>query len=379
MSKSRVDLLHVIGSFVAAGAERFVVDMALALNELGYRVGVVALSAKTDDVGRGMRAALEDAGVLHDAGPTRPVRFRSAAWYARTLGRLNPKLVHLHTPNTDLAHYLGRFRWRQSHALFRTLHNTNIPDSRRYWHAIRSNPVSASIACGSAVREAMASRVPGPIEVIPNGIRFDWPVRTEKTRADSAARLGLAPECRHYVCVGRMGGQEASSAAKAHDVLIRAWREADAGARGAHLHLLGDGELRPALETLADGDDSVHFHGVVSGVHDWLVGADGFLMPSRHEGLPIAGIEALATGLPCIFSTIPPLRELAPASVRWVAPNDVSGLSAQLSESIDAPREYLPDAANEVREAYGISAVARRYIDCYTTHGAEHFSRGVAT
>ncbi|MEO1575864.1 MAG: glycosyltransferase, partial [Pseudomonadota bacterium] len=212
-----------------------------------------------------------------------------------------------------------------------------------------------------------------------NGIRFDWPVRTDQTRAESVARLALASEARHYVSVGRMGGEDVGTAAKAHDVMIRAWREAGAGARRAHLHLLGDGELRPALEALAGDDQSIHFHGVVSGVHDWLVGADAFLMPSRHEGLPIAGIEALATGLPCLFSTIPPLRELEPASVRWVAPNDVSGLSAQLLESIDAPREYLPDAAAAVREAYGITAVARRYIDCYTRHGAEHFSRGVAT
>lgn len=378
MSTPGVDIQHVIGSFVAAGAERFVVDLALALRDTGRRVAVTALSAKTDDVGRGMRDALDRAGVIHRAGPTDRVHFQSAFWYARTLNELNPAVVHLHTPNTDLAHYLGRFRWRRPHGLFRTLHNTNIPDSRRYWHAIRKNPIQASIACSSSVRDAMAPRVPGPIEVVLNGIRFDWPVRTAEERAARAAKLGLDDARRHYLSVGRMSGDDPAKAAKAHDVLIKAWRAGDIGAKGGELHLLGKGELMPALKALAGEDESIHFHGVKSGIHDWLIAMDGFLMPSRHEGLPIAGIEALATGLPCVFSKIAPLRELSPERVRWVDMDDVGGLAEQLVASVQAPREYLEEAARKVRHTYGIDQVAERYLAIYRQHGFGQDAREAA-
>lgn len=29
---------------------------------------------------------------------------------------------------------------------------------------------------------------------------------------------------------------------------------------------------------------------------------DVFVMPSLHEGLPVTGVEAQASGLPCVFS-----------------------------------------------------------------------------
>ena len=50
-----------------------------------------------------------------------------------------------------------------------------------------------------------------------------------------------------------MGGRSLETAAKAHDVLIRAWRDAAVGAAGGTLHVLGEGELRAALEAEAAG------------------------------------------------------------------------------------------------------------------------------
>ena len=46
----------------------------------------------------------------------------------------------------------------------------------------------------------------------------------------------------------------------------------------------------------------VIFTGVVSNVKDYYQMADVLLMPSLYEGLPMVGIEAQVSGLPCIFS-----------------------------------------------------------------------------
>ena len=37
-------------------------------------------------------------------------------------------------------------------------------------------------------------------------------------------------------------------------------------------------------------------------VNKLLQGMDAFILPSITEGLPVAGIEAQAAGLPCVFS-----------------------------------------------------------------------------
>lgn len=46
----------------------------------------------------------------------------------------------------------------------------------------------------------------------------------------------------------------------------------------------------------------IRFMGVRSDVNEIMQASDVFILPSFYEGLPIVGIEAQASGLPCIFS-----------------------------------------------------------------------------
>jgi glycosyltransferase involved in cell wall biosynthesis len=56
--------------------------------------------------------------------------------------------------------------------------------------------------------------------------------------------------------------------------------------------------------------DRVHFLGKREDIGNVLNALDGFVFPSLQEGMPISVIEAMLTGLPCIVSDIPPLREV---------------------------------------------------------------------
>lgn len=54
----------------------------------------------------------------------------------------------------------------------------------------------------------------------------------------------------------------------------------------------------------------VQLLGYQTEVKNWLAIADCFVFPSKQEGLPVALLEAKATGLPCICSNIRGCREL---------------------------------------------------------------------
>lgn len=358
-------VVHVIGALVAGGAERFVVFLTKALAGSGLRVELFVLSSRTDVAGEKMRSDLALAGIPTAVGPTEGVGLRSIAWYSRELRRRAGARVHLHTPNTELMHWLAGGFGVARPLLFRTVHNTALPDAPHLRFAYSRNLAACSIACSESVLLVNRNRFAGPFLAIRNGIEFKNPLRTASDRSEARSILRLPAKCLHFVSIGRMAGRSLESAQKAHDVLLRAWRLGRMGDKGAFLHLLGDGPLRPMLEELATGDPTIRFHGTISEVERWLCAADAFVMPSRHEGLPIAGIEAIGAGLPAIFSDIAPLRELTSPEARYVPVGD----EAELANAFVAFAERLPvpnpTAVQEFRRQFSIEWTAQSYCDVY--------------
>jgi len=360
-----VDLVQVIGAFAAGGAERFVVDLVRALAERGWRIAVLALSARTDATRAVLEEKLRASGVRFGVGPTVRVGARSVAWYGREIRRLRAPIVHLHTSNTELAHLLA-FPWHRNRpALVRTLHNTRFSLSALESLALRALPVARSVACSESVRVANSRAVAGPLVTIRNGVRFDWPARTAERSAAAKRSLRLDPDRTHFLCVGRMEGPSVASSQKGHDLLLEAWRRAALPADAAELHLVGDGPLRSTLEKSAHGLGGVSFHGVRADVPDWLTAADCLVMPSRWEGMPIAGIEAGGTGIGCIFSDIESLRELGAPLARFFACGDADQLS-QLLRRFHAQPEVPPAAAAEAfRAEHGMDRTVDAYEEIY--------------
>ena len=166
-----------------------------------------------------------------------------------------------------------------------------------------------------------------------------------------------------------MGGATLEDAQKAHDVLIKAWIASGLGKSDGVLHMLGEGNLLGDLTGLANGDASIRFYGVRTDVKLWLQAADCFVMPSRFEGLPIAAIEAVGAGLPCIFSDIPSLRELAPPMARWCVVDDVESLARQLKLAAEERQCPSVDQVEQFQNRYSIDRTARQYLEIYRRYG----------
>jgi len=92
---------------------------------------------------------------------------------------------------------------------------------------------------------------------------------------------------------------------KNHTFLIDIFEEVIKIKPESYLILIGDGNLRESIIGLCNEKkliDSVLFTGKVSNVNDYMQAFDVFLFPSHFEGLPLTGIEAQASGLPCFIS-----------------------------------------------------------------------------
>lgn len=77
--------------------------------------------------------------------------------------------------------------------------------------------------------------------------------------------------------------------------------------------IAGDGDLFDACSSYIKNNNLskvVALHGWVSDVKGLLDKADVFILPSKWEGMPLAILEAMASGLPCIVTDIPGNNDL---------------------------------------------------------------------
>jgi glycosyltransferase involved in cell wall biosynthesis len=192
-----------------------------------------------------------------------------------------------------------------------------------------------------------------PIQVIPNGVNLE--LFEVKQRAWEPVSL---------LFVGRIVYQ------KGLDILLLAlaeFKQAD-----WTLNLVGDGPRVFHLTNQAAElgiAERVHFLGWQSRMElpTTYQQANVFVYPSRHEGMPNAVLEAMASGLPVIATRIAGNEELVNEDCgRLVAPEDVGALKEALAE-------VLPNA--ELRQGMGSAARQRAAANYSWRSVAEEYLR----
>jgi glycosyltransferase involved in cell wall biosynthesis len=144
---------------------------------------------------------------------------------------------------------------------------------------------------------------------------------------------------------------------KGVDVLIRALRHIkERGGQSCELDIIGDGRLRPELESLTrEGGltDIVHFLGPLpnpAAVRAVTTGYDLFVLASRTEGLPRALVEAMAIGLPCVGTSVGGIPELLEPE-DCVPPDNVTALGDLINVVLGDPLRRHAMAERNIRKA----------------------------
>jgi glycosyltransferase involved in cell wall biosynthesis len=147
----------------------------------------------------------------------------------------------------------------------------------------------------------------------------------------------------------RIGGFGRLARQKGYDVLLDAVRLLVD--RGVDLEVVlgGAGREEAALRRSATGLP-VSFTGWVPDARAFLAGLDLFCLPSRHEAMPLALLEAMAEGLPCVATDVGDVGSRLGDAVALVPPEDPRALA-------DAVQGLLEDGSRA--GALGRSARAR--------------------
>src|SRR3954452_21090190 len=150
----------------------------------------------------------------------------------------------------------------------------------------------------------------------------------------------------------RIGVHARLTRQKGIDVLLGAVRAMVDDGRRLEVCIGGRGRDEAALQAAAAGLP-VTFVGWVAEPRRFLGGVDVFCLPSRHEGLPLALLEAMAEGLPCVATDVGDVRVRVGSAVDLVPPEEPLALALALSRLLEDRdrRSRLALAARECAEA----------------------------
>ncbi len=196
------------------------------------------------------------------------------------------------------------------------------------------------------------------IEIIPNGLDFSRVAFDAAARDRIRGEFGLPLDAYVIGVLGRL------DPIKRFDLVIRA--AAPLLDEQRRLLLVGDGQIRPELEVEAQRQgvaDFVTFTGERHDVAAMLSSLDLFIASSEQETFGLSVLEALANGIPALYTTCPAMDGISTQRARQVS-GEVEGLRREIETELASgrrPREEVP----AIRERYGIEAVAHRIDDLY--------------
>jgi glycosyltransferase involved in cell wall biosynthesis len=155
-------------------------------------------------------------------------------------------------------------------------------------------------------------------------------------------------------------------------VLLEASRQIFERMSNSYLVLVGDGPLHNQLTALVRDYrvcDRVRFLGWRSDVPEILKALDIYVLASESEGMSNTILEAMASGLPVVATSVGGNVELVDRS--WgllVPPYNSKSLADAISTLLGAPgkREIMGSLARQhVEEHFSVEAMARNYADVY--------------
>ena len=355
-------ICSILTSLTSGGAETLVAKLSPEFVAAGHESVVVTLcDAVTLDNSEDMEAKLRR---RIETGGGRVVSLRLGAGRGvlaggralrRLLGELQPDIIHSHT-----ARALPMLAMRREKTpVILTHHNSRLSFPPILFRLF-DRQVRGYVAISPEISRDLGKRTDRRIELIPNAAALDFAAEGPRDAPQAPATIisvGAVSEQKNYKLL-------IAAAAKLRErgVIVPMPRFLIAGG-GARLKDKRTQVKQAGLEGI------VEFLGERSDIPDLLRASDIYLNTSHYEGLSIAMLEAMASGLPIVATDVAGNRDLVQPDVNGLLAH--AGNATELAMAIERilanPERYARLSAGSLGEAanYSIEEAARRHLAFY--------------
>ena len=348
--RRRVHVLEVIGNAIVGGMETWVLRSLERLPRERFRFTALCPfeSAFTERL-RGLDVDVV-IGEMPQDPPWSTLQMAAALTTASQID-----VLHAHLPRAHLlAGLVARLTERP---VLATIHGRQLTTLDLEVHrSVRSH---LSVVCRPAYYQALGMGVnPSLLSLEPNGV--DSALFAPRPRRSDGLRreLGLDAGVPLVGVVGRLSSE------KGPHVALRAAMLLHGRCPAARWVFVGDGELRADLEQTRQRlglEEVVHFVGVRDDMPALYNELDVLLCSSHSEGMPLALMEAMASGLPVVASRVGGVPELvAHGESGWLTADgdhdDMAGRLAALLDDAAAARRMGAAGRRRATTLFGLDA-----------------------
>ena len=291
----QIPVLLVIKGLGAGGAERLLVDGLAHADRGRFSYEVAYVLGHKDALVPAVRSLGIPVHALDGArDPRWVVRLR------RLLRRRRPLVMHSHLPVTGIGARVASSPARGVRHVY-TEHNewssyrgpTRVANAATFWRNDYVFAVSERVRRSIRYPTMLGTLPLPPVETLYHGIVLPQEIPPCSIRSE----LGLAPDAPLVVTVANLRRE------KGHETLLRSAVEVRRRFPEVRFVLVGIGPLEERIRHLVSSlglEGTVHLVGYRTDAVGIAAAADLFVLPSDHEGLSIALLEAMAAGVACV-------------------------------------------------------------------------------
>lgn len=355
----KVKIVYLISSLRKCGPTNVLYNLSKNIDKNKYDITVVSLKKTTQN---NMECLFQKQGIkcICLNVSTMNTFFVGEDRLRKMLVQIKPDIVHAHCLRSTLLLSVIKNNVIKiatlhcyPHVDYMYAHGRIIGTIMFWLHLHALEKMDNVVACSRAISEEMKEKFDIKSNVVVNGV--DYEITSNPTSITKHREQYI------LVCIGNFNKR------KNQRLILDKFRELLAENK-VKIMFLGDGEC--INECKRYNVPNVFYLGNVDNVSDYLVEADGLISASKAEGMPMAILEALMSGVPrYILSDIGPHREIAsyfPNDVKIINFNNITHQKLEeLYCFIKKPRKR-EEIINEAKEKISAEIMAENYMKIYS-------------